>query len=76
MFLFKDYQTSQKSLSVTGLILTFLLVVACIVGAAMEKINENILWFVLAFHGTYVALYWNKRVRSSRDSTEIGGKNE
>lgn len=76
MILFRDYKTANKSLSVTGLILTFLLVVIGIVGAALQKINENLLWFILAFHGSYIAIYWNKRVRGAQNEIETGANND
>lgn len=76
MILFRDYTTTKKSLTVTGLIFTFLMTLFCFAGVALGYIADSILWPVLAFHGSYIAIYWNKRLRASAGGLEFGGKDE
>ena len=69
--LVKDYQTHRKSFTVTGTVLTFLLVIVAFVVIVLYATDPEILWAALAFHTVYVGLYWNKRVRASKDGIEF-----
>lgn len=78
MLLLKDYQTQKKSLTVTCFIITFLF--AFVSGLILlARVYKGVLraediffgFYSLSFLGIFVSLYWNKRVRLSRDGVEI-----
>lgn len=76
MILFKDYSSGQKSLTVTGLVLTFLLVTASIVINMFQIYNgneaqEGLVWACIAFFTIFAAMYWNKRFRASATGIEL-----
>lgn len=76
MILFRDYSNSKKSLTVTGLVLSFLLCVASIIGNIValllnERVETSIIWAALCLYLPFVGLYWNKRFHLSADSKGI-----
>jgi hypothetical protein len=78
VFLFKDYTTGQKSLTITGLIISFLICLFYF-SAILYKLvkGENTLtdtacgFMALAFMGPFAALYWNKRVSVTQSGIEV-----
>lgn len=76
MFLFKDYSTGKKSITITGMIVTFLLSVASI-GINFYLMIQRFEPFpamsmtCLAFFAIFAGLYWNKRFRASTSGIEL-----
>ena len=78
MFLLTDYQTGKKSLTVTCFVISFLFALL-VEGALLYKLLHSRLnieevafgFYSLSFMGVFVSLYWNKRVRLSKDGLEI-----
>lgn len=78
MILFKDYSTGKKSLTVTGLVLSFLVSLAYLIGIFTKVLDNRATgedvaggFLALSFMGIFVALYWQKRVKFSKDGLEI-----
>lgn len=74
--LFKDYRTQKQSFTMTATVLTFLLVIATFLGTVTHAIDESTVWAAIAFHVIYVGLYWNKRIKATRDGIEFGRDNK
>lgn len=80
MLLFKDYSTGQKSFTVTGLVFTFLISLGFFIAILIKVIKGNNTFedvasgfMALAFVSLFASLYWNKRVRASKDGLEVEG---
>lgn len=76
--LFKDYSTGQKSLTITGLVVSFFIALTNNIILVDKLLKDKITYetvafafYTLAFMGIFVGLYWNKRVRISKDAIEI-----
>jgi len=71
MLLFKDYSTGKKSLTITGVILTFAALFADLILSLLGYIPPNSIgWFTIPF-SIFAALYWNKRIRANSSGVEI-----
>lgn len=80
MILFKDYATQKKSVTFTGLVITFAL--ACtavtinlVLLAQQKSTSTALIWASLGLMVPFVGLYWNKRIRASATGIELGGSN-
>lgn len=78
MLLLKDYHTGKKSLTVTCFVISFLFSVITEVILLYKLLNSKVGigdiaygFYSLSFTGIFVSLYWNKRVRFSKDGLEI-----
>ena len=81
MMLIKDTKTGSKSITITCLVITFLLTAAsCIINLViLAKGGEpqtSMIWSCLGFCVPFVALYWNKRLKASVTGIEIGSDEE
>jgi len=75
MILFKDYHTGQRSWTMTGVLLTFLLAMTMFVLAILGKLpNDTILIGLgLAFHGLYLGMYLEKKIRIGNGMLDLDG---
>lgn len=78
MLLFKDYSTGQKSFTITGFVLSFLVTMSYFVFILVKLIkgqntNQDVAagFMTLAFLSIFAALYWNKRIKVSTDGVEV-----
>lgn len=78
MMLFKDYSTGKKSLTITGLVISFLVCVVSFIFILLKLIEgqntyEDVAFgfLTLAFLGIFVALYYQKRMSFSKDGLSI-----
>ena len=76
MLLFKDYSTDKKSITVTGMIITFFLTVASVIVNFIVLLDNGqpypaMTFSCLAFFSIFAALYWNKRFRASTSGIEL-----
>lgn len=75
-----DYRTKKKSITVTAWATTFLLAFVVIVLTVVGHINGGwvipvpLVLTVIGYNLSYMALYWNKRVRASTDGLEISNE--
>lgn len=75
--LVKDYQTGQKSLTVTCVVITFTLTVFSVIVnlkllcQGLEP-HPSMIWACLGFCSPFVALYWRKRIKASATGIEFG----
>lgn len=73
MFCLKDPKTQKKSITVTCLFVTFCLVLVCFWYYLTGIIKDTgIIYSALAFHGSYIAVYWNKRARINKEGIDFG----
>lgn len=78
MLLITDYKTGKRSLTVTCFVISFLFALV-VEGTLLYKLLNSKLdigevafgFYSLSFMGIFVSLYWNKRVRLSKDGLEI-----
>lgn len=73
--LITDYQSRRKSFTITGLVISFLCVFALTISSLFLNVNEGIFWAVLTWHVSYIALYWNKRVKAGVSGVEFNDSN-
>ena len=75
MILFKDYHTGQKSITMSGVVATFFLVVTLFVLACFKKLEhaEILISLGLAFHGMYLGLYLEKKIRIGNGMLDLDG---
>ena len=77
--LFRDYSTKKKSITVTGMVITFLLTVASVVINLTLMVNQKppyptMTMGCIAFFAIFAGLYWNKRFRASTSGIELIGE--
>lgn len=75
--LLKDYATGKKSFTMTGLLVTFVLLLICMIVVLFKGLNnaDAIGWFSIPF-GFFAGIYLNKRIRISSTGIDIRGDNE
>lgn len=72
--LIKDATTGKKSVTITGLVISGILMISCQVLVLLGKLESSAIgWFWLPT-GTFAAIYLNKRVRLNTDSVEFLGE--
>lgn len=70
----RDSHTGKKSVTITGFIVTGLLLTICQILVLLSIIEPSTIgWFWLPC-GTFAGLYLNKRIRINKDSVEITGE--
>lgn len=79
--LFKDYSTGKKSITITCLIITFLIVCASGIANIYALVtgrttDSSIIWGCVGICAPFIALYWQKRVRASATGLSFGGGDE
>lgn len=72
MFLFKDYLTNKKSITVTVLIISIMMTWGSIILNAVllaigRNTDTNLIFASMTMTAPMLGLYWNKRVRVSKD---------
>lgn len=71
----KDPKTNQKSITVTLLFLTFILVVVAVVCRIYGILEDSgVIYAALAFHIPYIAVYWQKRIKAGPSGIEFSEK--
>jgi len=78
MLLFKDYQTSKKSLTVTCVVISVTITWALILIEAWHRCNgeaseTGAIWASVSFSGVFVGVLWNKRIRANKDGIAVDG---
>lgn len=76
MMLLKDYATGKKSLTTTNTVISFFFVFLVFAVVIEKNAPIELVWAAIAFHATYQALYWNKRVRAGKDGIEVTNDKE
>lgn len=77
MIMFKDYNTGKKSITISGLIVTFILTVLSIIINLWLMVEDGrepfpaMTWTCIGLFSVFAGLYWNKRFRASKDGIEL-----
>jgi predicted ferric reductase len=68
----KDYKTGRKSLTLSAVVLTFILVVVSVMLTLTNLVTRDaVVWQCIAFHAFWVAIYARKRIKASVTGVEI-----